>query len=133
MEEASQAPNIDRKTVRVTLENLWRCVPLRTDFEFDFLVGLAQFDSAAKISNPYISILCQVRREDVLNLNIAMNDVSLVHALDTTCNLSYNFSCVLFRKGLNLLMHQVVQQVATWHELRHNVQVMSVLKVLDQG
>lgn len=57
-----------------------------------------------------------------------MQYIPLMQALNSNGNLNDNLSGLALRKWLDGLLHYIVQQVSSWHELGHNEIVFSILE-----
>lgn len=131
VQEAPQGPDVDWETIGLSLDDLWGHVAGRANFEGELLEGRLQFDTAAEIGNDRRGVDGQVVHQNVLDLDVTVHDEAVVERFNSAHDMTDYLSGVHLRKRLDCLLHQVVEEVAGWHELGDDVDVVRVFESLD--
>lgn len=83
VQKAAQAPHVARKAIGLPLEYLGCHVPRRANHRAGRVCRRRQFRRAAKVADPQLGLLGEVRHQNVFHLDVPMKYVPLMQALNS--------------------------------------------------
>lgn len=129
MEHGAETPDVIGQSVGFRLEQLWGGVARGAYSECALRLFRRQDLRAAHVSQVELLVcVATVANQNIVYLDVAVEDVAVVHGLKTSGQLFQNLLAPVLLKRLDdFALGQLIEEVAVVHELRHDLQLFLIV------
>jgi hypothetical protein len=132
MHHAAEAPDVVSKAVVLAFKHFWCHVAWSANLEVGSSAGGLELDGATKVANANLSFIIGAGHKHVVDLDVTVDNIALVQALEAGGDLSNNHLSLVLEKRLVGLLHDVVEKIATSHKASHADESLLLLEGLDE-
>ncbi len=131
MQKSAEAVDVDLDVVSLLGKDFRGEVSVSANLKSGLIRGALELVSASEVTKLESCISGHIRDKDVLHLDVAVNDVSIVEFFESSSHLLDHVLCVLLSEWLVWLLADILEEVAGLEKLSHDAVVVLILEGLE--
>ena len=131
MQKSAEAVDVDLDVVTLLGKDFRGEVSVSANLKSSLIGGALELVGASEVTKLESCIGGHIRDKDVLHLDVAVNDVSIVEFFESSSHLLDHVLCVLLSERLVWLLADILEEVASFEKLSHDAVVLLILEGLE--